>query len=237
MRVILFFICVGLSSLVSGQYGLSQPENFSQQGQGELFSAMRKKRDVSNDLPTVGSIYINDVFQECEVYYKDEVVGNFYYRHNAFNDEIEIKDTKLNDEKESSLATVKELRVVNTIDGRELSLSTYKNKEETIRNGYLYTLVEGEKYSLYYRNRVRFKEGMKAVNSMVRSTPNKFTHFTDYYIVQGGEPVANYFSGKMKDLEMFINDDINNAKSYLKENKLSTKKIEDLTSLFNFLNS
>ena len=237
MRVILFFICVGLSSLVSGQYGLSQPENFSQQGQGELFSAMRKKRDVSNDLPTVGSIYINDVFQECEVYYKDEVVGNFYYRHNAFNDEIEIKDTKLNDEKESSLATVKELRVINTIDGRELSLSTYKNKEETIRNGYLYTLVEGEKYSLYYRNRVRFKEGMKAVNSMVRSTPNKFTHFTDYYIVQGGEPVANYFSGKMKDLEMFINDDINNAKSYLKENKLSTKKIEDLTSLFNFLNS
>lgn len=237
MRVILFFICVGLSSLVSGQYGLSQPENFSQQGQGELFSAMRKKRDVSNDLPTVGSIYINDVFQECEVYYKDEVVGNFYYRHNAFNDEIEIKDTKFNDEKESSLATVKELRVVNTIDGRELSLSTYKNKEETIRNGYLYTLVEGEKYSLYYRNRVRFKEGMKAVNSMVRSTPNKFTHFTDYYIVQGGEPVANYFSGKMKDLEMFINDDINNAKSYLKENKLSTKKIEDLTSLFNFLNS
>lgn len=237
MRVILFFICVGLSSLVSGQYGLSQPENFSQQGQGELFSAMRKKRDVSNDLPTVGSIYINDVFQECEVYYKDEVVGNFYYRHNAFNDEIEIKDTKFNDEEESSLATVKELRVVNTVDGRELSLSTYKNKEETIRNGYLYTLVEGEKYSLYYRNRVRFKEGMKAVNSMVRSTPNKFTHFTDYYIVQGGEPVANYFSGKMKDLEMFINDDINKAKSYLKENKLSTKKIEDLTSLFNFLNS
>ena len=237
MRKLLFFICIGLSSLVSGQYGLSQPENFSQQGQGELFSAMRKKRDVSNDLPTVGTIYINDVFQACEVYYKDDVVGNFYYRHNAFNDEIEIKDTELSDDKESSLATVKELRVINTIDGRELSLSTYKNKEETIRNGYLYTLVEGKKYSLYYRNRVRFKEGMKAVNSMVRSTPNKFTHFTDYYIVQNSEPVANYFSGKIKDLEMFLNDDIDKAKGYLKDNKLSTKKIEDLTSLFNFLNS
>lgn len=236
MRVILFFICVGLSSLVSGQ--IANLENFSQQGRGgELFASMRKKRDVSNDLPTVGSVYINDEYQACEVYFRNEIVGNFYYRHNAFNDEIEIKETEYSDEEESSLATVKELRVVNTVDGRELSLSTYKNKEETIRNGYLYTLVEGEKYSLYYRNRVRFKEGMKAVNSMVRSTPNKFTHFTDYYIVQGSEPVANYFSGKMKDLEMFINDDINKAKSYLKENKLSTKKIEDLTSLFSFLNS
>ena len=69
MRVILFFICVGLSSLVSGQ--IANLENFSQQGRGgELFASMRKKRDVSNDLPTVGSVYINDEYQACEVYFR-----------------------------------------------------------------------------------------------------------------------------------------------------------------------
>lgn len=236
MRSLLLVLSIGLSTIVSAQY--SNLENFSQQGRGgELFASMRKKRDVSNDLPTVGSIYINDEFQPCEIYYKEDVVGNFYYRHNAFNDEIEIKETEYADEEESSLATVKELRVINKVDGRELSLSTYKNRDETIKNGYLYTLVEGEKYSLYYRNRVRFKEGVKAVNSMVRSTSNKFNHYTDFYIVNGDEPLANYFSGKSKDIEPFISDDLEKAKAYMRDNKLSYKKTDDLAQLFEYLNS
>ena len=60
-------------------------------------------------------------------------------------------------------------------------------------------MASGKNYSLYYQNRVGFKEGVRAVNSMVRTTPNRFTHFQDFYIQKDGEEVAYYFN-KKKDL-------------------------------------
>ncbi|MGY8915957.1 MAG: hypothetical protein ACKVJF_12860, partial [Flavobacteriales bacterium] len=56
-------------------------DNFTGNGYaGAAFSEMRKKTNVPTTLETVGTVYIDESFSPCNVYYNDELVGNFYYR-------------------------------------------------------------------------------------------------------------------------------------------------------------
>lgn len=237
--IFLSLALVFASNFVIGQQRISNIENFSGNGtEGSFFAELRKKGKTIPDLNTVGSVYIDEKFVPCTVYYEDEVVGDFYYRHNAFNDEVEIKDTQLPDEKESSLQTLKELRLVEKRDNDVLSLNAYRNKEGAVRNGYLYLIKEGEKYNLYTKNNVKFTEGTQPVNSLVRPTPNKFSHFTEFYYKTKDGKVANYISHRQGDfLDDFSKDLREPVKDYIKEEKINLKKQEDLVNLFTYLDS
>ena len=228
-------------------------ENFSGSAtEGAVFAKMRKTRSYGNDLPTVGSPYVNENFAEGEVFYKDKSLGIYLYRHNAFNDEVEVvkpgdesikyvKDEQGNfvpaEGESSSLATIKEIVLKDKENGLSLSLTTINNEDGAIRNAYLYTLASGKSYNLYFQNRVGFKEGVRAVNSMVRTTPNRFTHFQEFYIQKNNEEVAYFFSGKKKDLEKVLKQgDNNQALEVINEQRLKIKNREDLIILINELN-
>ncbi|MEB8330004.1 hypothetical protein OO009_11610 [Flavobacteriaceae bacterium KMM 6897] len=214
-------------------------DNFTGNGYaGAAFSEMRKKLNTPSDLETVGSVYIDDRFLPCTVYYNDEAIGDFYYRHNAFNDEVEIKDTQLGEEPESSLATIKELRLVDGKDNKELALKAYQNKKDIVRNGYLYQLHDGEKYDLFFKNNVKYTEGTHPINSMVKATPNKFSHFTDFYFMKNGDKLAYYIEHKKSQfLREFEKDKRDSLASYIKEEKINLRKEEDLMKVFTYLNS
>jgi len=226
-------------TFAQGQGGAVNMERFSGMGSGgDYFAKMRKKKDIKSDLPTVGSIYLNDKFLPCKVYYEDDLVGDFFYRHNAFNDEIEIKDTQLAEEAESSLLTVKELRLVDPIGNKELALRVYENDKGELRNGYLYRLGEGEKYDIFFKNSVKFTEGTHPVNSLVRPTPNKFSHFTEYFFVKKGDKVAKYIEQKdRKFVKAFDKSIQESLETFLKEEKINLKKEEDLIKTFTYLNN
>ena len=228
-------------------------ENFSGSAtEGAVFAQMRKTRSYGNDLPTVGSPYVNENFTEGEVFYNDKSLGVYLYRHNAFNDEVEvvkpgdesvkyIKDEQGNfvpaEGESSSLATIKEIVLKDKETGRSLSLTTINNEDGALRNAYLYELASGQNYTLYYQNRVGFKEGVRAVNSMVRTTPNRFTHFQDFYIRKNREEIAYFFSGKKKDLSTVLKkEDLESAEAVIGSQKLKTKTEEDLIILIGELN-
>jgi hypothetical protein len=220
--------------------------------EGAVFAQMRKTRSYGNDLPTVGSPYVNENFTEGEVFYNDKSLGVYLYRHNAFNDEVEvvkpgdesvkyIKDEQGNfvpaEGESSSLATIKEIVLKDKETGRSLSLTTITNEDGALRNAYLYELASGQNYTLYYQNRVGFKEGVRAVNSMVRTTPNRFTHFQDFYIRKNNEEIAYFFSGKKKDLSTVLKkEDLESAEAVIGSQKLKTKTEEDLIILIGELN-
>ncbi|MFT7066732.1 MAG: hypothetical protein ACJAUO_002319 [Sediminicola sp.] len=231
----LLFICT--ASFAQG-VNSRKLDNFTGSGYGgSAFSEMRKKLNAPSSLETVGSVYIDETFLPCNVYYDSELVGNFYFRHNAYNDEVEIKDTKYVEEAETSLATIKELRLV-ARDGRELSLKAYKNKEDIVRNGYLYKLHDGVKYDLLFKNNVKFTEGSKPVNSMVKATPNKFSHFTEYYFMKNGDNLAYYIGHRKSEfLRAFEKDQRDSLAAYIKEEKINLRKEEDLMKVFTYLNS
>lgn len=220
--------------------------------EGAVFAQMRKTRSYGNDLPTVGSPYVNENFTEGEVFYNDKSLGVYLYRHNAFNDEVEVvkpgdesvkyvKDEQGNfvpaEGESSSLATIKEIILKDKETGRSLSLTTITNEDGALRNAYLYELTAGKNYTLYYQNRVGFKEGVRAVNSMVRTTPNRFTHFQDFYIRKNNEEIAYFFSGKKKDLSTVLKkEDLESAEAVIGSQKLKTKTEEDLIILIEELN-
>ena len=220
--------------------------------EGAVFAQMRKTRSYGNDLPTVGSPYVNENFTEGEVFYNGKTLGVYLYRHNAFNDEVEVvkpgdesvkyvKDEQGNfvpaEGESSSLATIKEIVLKDKQTGRSLSLTTITNEDGALRNAYLYELTSGKNYTLYYQNRVGFKEGVRAVNSMVRTTPNRFTHFQDFYVRKNEEEIAYFFSGKKKDLSTVLKkEDLESAEAVIGSQKLKTKTEEDLIILIGELN-
>ena len=185
MKKIFFLISALFLSLYSfAQAGPVNLENFNGQGQmGTLFARMRTVKDIKSDLPTAGSVYIDETFKPCKIYYNTEFVGDFFYRHNAFNDEIEIKDSSSPyDNDVSSLVAMRQLKLIDTEAQTELSLHVYETREENLRNGYLYELSAGPKYNLYYKNNVKYTQGTHPVTSLTRPTPNKFSHFVEYYL-------------------------------------------------------
>ena len=247
---IYLILTIALPLSINAQINL---ESFSGSAtEGAVFAQMRKTRSYGNDLPTVGSPYVNENFTEGEVFYNDKSLGVYLYRHNAFNDEVEvvkpgdesvkyIKDEQGNfvpaEGESSSLATIKEIVLKDKETGRSLSLTTITNEDGALRNAYLYELASGQNYTLYYQNRVGFKEGVRAVNSMVRTTPNRFTHFQDFYIRKNNEEIAYFFSGKKKDLSTVLKkEDLETAEAVIGSQKLKTKTEEDLIILIEELN-
>lgn len=229
-------------------------ENFSGGNtEAAVFAEMRKKRSFGNNLPTVGSPYVNENFSEAEIFFKGKSLGMYLYRHNAFNDEVEVvksgddaikyvKDDQGNfvpaEGESSSLAPVKNIEVIDKVTGRVLALKTLSNEDEILRNAYLYKVAEGKHYQLFYQNRVGFKEGVRAASSMVRSTPNRFTHFQEFYILRANEEIAYFFSGKRKDLvEILKSEHIEKAEEIISSNRLKLKEESDLSLLMEKLNN
>ena len=72
---------------------------------------------------------------------------------------------------------------------------------------------------------------------MVRTTPNRFTHFQEFYIQKNNEEVAYFFSGKKKDLVKVLKQgDTDQALNIINEQRLKIKSREDLIILVNELN-
>jgi len=231
-----FSFSISLSSQVSFATG-----NASAGGsrRADFFNSIRKNKRTADErgLPTVGSVYINEKFKPCKIYYKDELIGNFLYRHNAFNDEIEIRSENVADTTVSSLVIVRNIWVEDDQTKKKMGVMTFQNEDESLRNGYLYPIVNEGKYQLYFKNQVKFTEGTIPANSFVRPTPNRFTHFRRYFFKVDDKPMALQLDkSKSSILKHLPKEAREKAKTFMKENRISMKDEEDLQSLVNYLN-
>lgn len=237
-NIMIVLLSLAASGTLSAQANRQFRNNGMSAATGNFFSEMRKKKDAQSSISeTVGTPYIEESFKPCEVYYGNELVGTFFYRHNAYNDEIEIKDSQIPGDEVTSLATMRELRLVDLESGNELSLMTYENKDEQMRNGYLYELKDGEKYHLLFKKNVKFTEGTKPANPLLRPTPNKFSKFVEYYYFTDDSKVAQYVpTRKGKFLRSFSDKEIQEKlKQFLKEEDINLNREEDLVRVFKFL--
>jgi hypothetical protein len=160
------------------------------------------------------------------------------YRHNAFNDEIEIRSANLADTTVSSLIIVRNIWVQDGQTNKKMGVMTFQNDDETLRNGYLYPIVNEGKYQLYFKNQVKFTEGTIPANSFVRPTPNRFSHFRRYFLKLDDKEIAFQLNkSKSSLLKHLDKDSRDKAKVFMKENKISMKDEEDLSKLVDYLNS
>ena len=194
-----------------------------------------QKREINYD-EFRGSPYTSFDFKSTKLFYKDEFVGDIFYRFNSLNQEIEIKTTNSQDEGIRALGRDKEIAI--TIDGKPMSFKTFIDKTDRTTNGYLITLVDTGEYKLYKRYHATFQEGLKAPNSFAKDVPAKFTQYVEYYLEREGANRVDYIKLKKGSVLKTVSNEKRNAlKDYIKENELNLRKEGDLVQVIRFLNS
>lgn len=243
-KIILFSITLCAINLSFGQYagqvqvgnsgaGVSNAMVASVIGDmNDQYDRLAKKTGIDQ---FSGSPYTNDEFISAPVFYNDEGMGSVYYRYNAYNEEIELKKTKLPEEKVSSLVKDKAIKIM--VKGKPMGFSTFIDKKGNTLNGYLTTVLDGKKYDLYKRIHVKFTEGQRAQNSFVKAVPNRFTHFIEYYYQEKGINRIDEVPLKASQLSKLFKEPLKSEiKNYIKDNNLDVKDEADLIKVFEYLN-
>ena len=199
-----------------------------------IFSEVRT-RNLVFDPTTVGSPYFNEEFQSCELYYKEEFAEKLYYRYNMHNDEVELKESPLS---ETVFALNLDRNITLKAEDLILTLETLNTPKQGVRNGYVNVLYSGKNFKVYERVKTKFKEGVKAVNSMVRSTPDKFNQFIEYYYQINDERLLQYLPNKRRKIVESLPQDYQiKAVDLLKENRYTLKSPEGLIQFISDLDN
>lgn len=245
-KLLMFTIAAIASTTLHSQYAGQVPTNLSGASQnvaagavisnflGPVNEAYQKRREMDLD-KFQGSPYTSNKFTSTVLKYNDEIVGNIFYRYNALNEEIEIKNTSSKDEAYQALVKDKDISLI--INGKPLSFKTFITDKNNTLNGYLTLLQKGSTYDLYQRTHVKFTEGQPSQNSFVAAIPSRFTKFTEYYFQKKGVNKIIQIPQKNKKLIKLIDSSKKEKlKVYLKENNLNIKSKADLYTVFEFLN-
>ena len=193
---------------------------------GDMMFAEVRSRSIVFDPSTVGSPYFNEGFQPCELFYKEEFAEKLYYRYNMHNDEVELKESPLS---ETVFALNLDRNITLKAEDLILTLETLNTPKQGVRNGYVNVLYSGKNFKVYERVKTKFKEGVKAVNSMVRSTPDKFNQFIEYYYQINDERLLQYLPNKRRKIVESLPQDYQiKAADLLKGNRYTLKSQEDL---------
>ncbi|NNJ87845.1 MAG: hypothetical protein HKP53_00460 [Eudoraea sp.] len=243
----LYTLILILSAQVSG---MAQVTGAAPAGEAGLFDAARggnpmlnlvmmdlRVRDQKKGVEEIlGSPYLTEDFIKSKVYFGEEFMGDYYVRYNALNSEIEIKETDLPEENPKRLLANQDLRV--KYGKRELLFTTYINKKDQTKNGYLSIISKGDKFTLYHRLAVKYSEGKAAANSMVNAIPSRYAHFVEYYYLKDGVDRIDQLLQKkgalLKILDKELKDDVS---KFLKLEKIDLDKEEDLIKTFEYINS
>lgn len=243
-RIITTFIfCLSLTIGISQTAG--QVANYGAAGSsanasvGQLNTILGSIQDSNKRLSFIdgdiqGSPYTTQIFLPTQLYYGDENMGNMFYRYNAFNEEIEIKQTNLESEGIKSLGRDKKISIL--VNGLPMSFITFIDKKGTTQNGYLTKLSEG-KYALYRRTDVKYTEGQKAQNSFVKAIPARFSKFTEYYLgIEGVNRIDELELRNRKLIKLVPEDKKEALKVYLKENDIRINNEASVIKVLDFLN-
>ena len=183
----------------------------------------------------VGSAFETEDFNKGRVFYKDEDLGEFYYRYNIFSKEIEVKNTLLKEEKHKALIKDPNVLLIPSQGMRKYRFLPFINEKGEKDEGYLIALFEGNSYTLYKFLEVKFSEAKAAANSMVNPKPSKFTRFTTFYYRNGDGEILELPTKKNKLLAAFKNTESSILKNYIKEEKTNFKEEKDLIRLVAFI--
>ena len=238
-------ISMAICSLSYGQYAGQTATNMSAGdgglGGGEIATLLgpisenkNKSTDIYADFQ--GSPYTSNEFAITSLYYGDENLGKIYYRYNALNGEIEIKNSEREGEQIKSLSRDKKISVL--VDGKKMSFMTFVTAKDKTLNGYLITLSNAGPFKLFKRTHVKYTEGKPAANSFVKAVPSRFTQYTEYYLQKEDVNRIDEIPLKNGKLLKLIDDSKReDLKKYLKENFMNIKEEAHLIQAFNFLNT
>ncbi len=219
MRFLLFIFCLSFSYLLT-----AQTDNY--QDLYELRSKMENGKFGERDAHIEGSPYYNDDFVKGLVLLKD---SSFYedvlLRYNAFDDELEVSF------REQIFQIPSKDQMIFAVIGNDTLKSVKYLSGNRERWANFYLLASGE-LTLYAKRSKGFKE-KEEPKGYQDAQPAKYVNKSDeYYWAKEGETLS-LISNK-KELITYLPEI--DAKNYMKKEKLSLRKEQDLIQLVDYYN-
>lgn len=177
-----------------------------------------------------GSPYLNDDFIIGTVYTIDKFQYNdIPLRYNIFNDNVEFKTPG---NKILAIAAPETIEKI-TFGDYTMEYIAYVNVKKE-RNGYMLLITKG-KASLYIKPEVTYLKPSEA-KAYEDPKPAKFERNSDAYFIRIDSETARRIN-KKKDLLETFPDYQSEIETFIKKNKTSANKTDDLKLLVDFYNS
>nr|WP_299487127.1 hypothetical protein [uncultured Allomuricauda sp.] len=191
-----------------------------------------QKSSSNADLSTIeGSPYYLDTFKKGNLYYKNDLLGSFYLRYNAFQDQMEIKNSDLSEEQFQFLVQSNEIKTV--VEGKEIQYFSYVSADGLQGDSYCIKEFTGDTYVLYSNKRKKYSPGKSSTNSLAQSIPAKFIDDVSLFYGLKGDASLVAIPKKKKDfLEIFPSASRTAVKKYIRDKRLRPAKLSDLKSIF-----
>lgn len=166
-----------------------------------------------------GSPFFEEKFQKGTLdYFGRKVKGESFFRHNAYNDEIEIGEHP--DQKEAKEIIIQSPKVICFINNEKYVYLPFKGKDLVSNQlGYLIVLFKGKDYTLYVRRVKEFKEATTARTSYERSFPARFVPKVSYYVSIDQSTAIPIEAKVSKISKVLLEEDRKKANSLKKEYK------------------
>lgn len=191
-----------------------------------------RKMANSNDYSAIdGSPYYDDQFKNGTLFYENELMGSFFMRYNAFQDQMEIKNSNLAEEEHQFL--VQSSAIKSIISGKEIQFFSFKGEDGLQGNSYFFREFTGEKYLLYSNKRKKYSPGKASTNSLAQSIPPKFyDEITFFYRLKDDETLSIMPTNRKEFLSIFPVSKRQNLKKYIRSKKLKTNSLSGLKNIF-----
>jgi hypothetical protein len=175
-----------------------------------------------------GSPYLAETFLPANV---SGYQGVFLLRYNAHKDEMEFQK----DEEILYLVKSDSLEVDFLNSKKKYSYLEYKSGKEIIK-GFLIVVSNGEKISLFKKEKVNLIPKVEATNTYARDSPARYELQKDTFFIKMDGVIVPFPKNKKELLKMFP-DKENPIVDFIKNNDISFSKENDVINLVKFLNS
>lgn len=173
---------------------------------------------------TLHLIYLTPNFNKVSIDGKSK--NNYLLRYNIYQDEMEFVTNNV-----TYYTYKEENQIIKFLDlDQTYKILSYKNKL-----GYYHVINEG-KFNLFSKPSVVFHQGKPPKNNFELNVPARYEKKDDKIFVSVANDALIKLPKRKKDFYKFFGNRANEVKKFMKSNKLSRKKIVDLTKLFNHLN-
>lgn len=195
-----------------------------------FYTDVRDDLDVETILANAsGSPYVDTTFKRCRIIYQNEETGYAFYRFNAHNNEIELRETPTA-AKTFSLNIDAKISIKDLETGEILMLKRVEEKDQ-VSNAYVNLLESINGLTLFRRTYIKFTEGREATSSMVVATKDKFTVYEDYFLERGNSKTLVLLKQNKKSIYELFEEDKAAIKTLIKTKSLDVKKESDLITL------
>ena len=178
---------------------------------------------------TIGSPYLNEKFVPGNVYTFNAKFVNLPMRYNIFDDYLEFEQNN------QTYILDPEPRIKKvTFDNKTFVVLKYNNRDKS-KLGYLQLLDSG-RVMLFAKKNVLYRESQAPKALEASSTPAKYTNVADVYFYKiGNSDMVKIES--IKQMTESFQDQKDALAQFIKKEKISAKKEEDLIKLIKYYNS